>query len=300
MEINLGLPNWQGEIMNKLKLLTVVVIGVVLTVMYSPGAQAQAKDDWHFYVAPALWAGGIDAKIQAGSITMEGDASFGDIVENLKGGLMGEMGAKKNKFSIDAALVYMGLQKDIPAIIGALGDRTTNVDMLISQAMFGYDLLEVPVGKEMKLTLTPAIGPRYFYTRFIIDQLNGGELRDKTTQWVDFTTGLSAKLDVNKKFSLLAKGSAGGFGWGDSSELAWSVGGFVDYHIRDWSTLRVGYSYLDVEKKCSANFGDVQLNLQISGPVVEWVISFYDKVKTLVLNGRNGENGEIYSLFSLS
>jgi hypothetical protein len=234
----------------------------------------KSEDRWRPYIGILLWAANADTKMQAGSVTAEGDASFGDILENLKGVFMGEAGIAKGKFSISGELIYMGLQKDIPISGSESGDRTTSLDLLVVQALAGYDLFEIPVGKQMKLTITPSVGPRYFYTRFMIDNVGGGELRDKTLSWVDFTTGLGLTLDINEKFSLLAKGTAGGFGWGSSSELAWSAGGFVDYHIRDWSTLRLGYSVIDVEKKSSSSFGDVQLNLTFSGPVVEWIIGF--------------------------
>jgi hypothetical protein len=258
--------------MRVVKLLAAVVMGIMLSVAYF--SAVRAEDDWSYYGGMALWAANIDAKIQAGSVTVDGKIDFGEILENLKGSLMGEMGAQKGRFSINGAYVLMALENDIPAVIGAAGDRTTSLNMFFAQALLGYDLFEIPIGKEMKLTVTPSAGPRYFYTRFVIDQLEGGELRDKSSQWVDFTVGLGANLDLNEKFSLLARGTAGGFGWGSSSEMAWSASGFVDYHIKDWSTLRVGYSYMDIDKKDTASFGDVQLDLQISGPVVEWIISF--------------------------
>lgn len=259
------------------KLLLLLTVALVVLIQAVPVFAQEHDDDWKFYVAPALWAANVESTLQAGSITVSDEVGFGDIVKNLRGGLMGGYGARYNKFSIDGAVLAMGLKAELPAVIGALGSRTTEVTQFWQQLLFGYDLLDVPIGDTMNLKYKQQIGPRYYYNRILIDRLKitgGGEFRDASSSWVDFVVGGVFTLDLNDKWSLIANGDTGGFGWGSSSDKAWSVGGFIDYRKSDRSTIRVGYKEFHLEKASSFSLGEINLDLKYSGPVFQWIFNF--------------------------
>ena len=257
------------------KQLTGIAICCCMLLLASP-CFAQEGEGWDLSAGMALWAAGVDATLYAGTASVSKDLSFFDLLENIKGVLMGEATAKNGKFSLNLGYMGLALENDMAArVLG--GDRTVEASLLWSSLLLGYDLFETPVGEEMELTLTPLIGARYYYNRFVIDRINGGELRDRKFQWVDFVAGGMATLDVNEKISLILKGTAGGFGMGKSSEMAWSVGGFLDYHRSENWTYRVGYLHFDLEKERTRGtpfLNNVGIEMEMSGPVFEAIYHF--------------------------
>ena len=260
-----------------MKRLVFLICAVFLLVQSNNAFAQENNDEWEFYMAPALWAAGVDSKLQAGSITVGGEVDFDEVLENLKGGLMGSYGAKNGKFSVNGAFLLIGLEAELPALIGALGTRTTEISQYWTHILLGYDLLDMPIGEEMNLKYTQLIGPRYYYNRVVIDRLallGGGELRDMSNSWVDLVVGGAATLDINDKWGLFINGDIGGFGIGSSSDLAWTVGAFIDYHKSERSTIRIGYKYFKLEKEATFNLGKVDLELEYSGPVFQWIFNF--------------------------
>jgi len=245
---------------------------IVLILLSCPLSFAE-EGEWEFYASPALWGAGVDTKLQAGTVTVEGEMKFADIIKDLKGSLMGSFGAKKDKFSLDVTMLAIALEDELPTLILS-GSRNTEITQVYVQALLGYELFEVPIGDTMELSITPRVGPRNYWNRFRIDRLGGGELRDITTQWTDFVAGGKLTLDVNEKISLLLEGDAGGFGWGSSSDLAWTVGGFVNYHLSDRTTLKAGYFHLDIDKDRSSQFGGGSIQIQMGGPVLGAIFNF--------------------------
>lgn len=63
---------------------------------------------------------------------------------------------------------------------------------------------------------------------------------DKT--WVDPVIGAGLSYDLSKRWSLVTKGTVGGFGV--STDLAWEVFGGVSYRFTDWCSATAGYRYL--------------------------------------------------------
>ncbi|MFC1599240.1 outer membrane protein [Candidatus Omnitrophota bacterium] len=249
---------------------------IVLFMLVSGSAIAQ--DDptegtkGEFYAGAALWMTNMEMTVGTPQITFSRNLDFLEIMENFNGGMMGEYGFRKGKFSLNGALIYAGLKKDLEARL-LPGSRTTELKSLFSQLLFGYKLFELPIGETMRFSYDQQAGARYYRMRTTIDRLNtfgGGELSDPTLSWTDFVAGGVFTLDINDKFSLLARGNAGGFGWGSSSELSWVAGGFLDYHFGEHSTLRVGYNYMDIEKAQ----GPATINIAISGPVIEYIYTF--------------------------
>ena len=64
-----------------------------------PGV-AQTQDKWHYsLVFPMIWAPDIEGSIEGGGERIDFTIPFGDIVENLNIGIMGEFFAEKGNWS---------------------------------------------------------------------------------------------------------------------------------------------------------------------------------------------------------
>jgi hypothetical protein len=67
--------------------------------LLQPGV-AQTQDKWHYsLVFPMIWAPDIEGSIEGGGERIDFTIPFGDIVENLNIGIMGEFFAEKGNWS---------------------------------------------------------------------------------------------------------------------------------------------------------------------------------------------------------
>jgi opacity protein-like surface antigen len=80
---------------------------------------------------------------------------------------------------------------------------------------------------------------------------------DKT--WVDPVIGAELRYDLSERWSLVTKGTVGGFGV--SSKIAWEVFSGVDYRFTDWCSGILGYRYLHEEYDRE----DFKFNLDTNG-----------------------------------
>src|SRR5262245_40922842 len=96
-----------------------VVAALALQLAFTGTALADSSpvtafdDRWHFFVAPYLWASGMDGTVGVnGVIAVPVKLSFGDALENLDFAVLGRFEARKNRFGFGVDTVYMNLGVD--------------------------------------------------------------------------------------------------------------------------------------------------------------------------------------------
>ncbi len=67
-------------------------------------AQTNDSDEWQFTVTPYLWAAGVGGQTSGGA---EIEVPFSDVVDNLKWGFLGAVGARKGKWSVLGDVVVL-------------------------------------------------------------------------------------------------------------------------------------------------------------------------------------------------
>jgi hypothetical protein len=165
-----------------------------LTPQAQPSASAPAPvpTGWAFQATFYGWLTSLDGKVGVRNLPpAKVNASFGDILENLDGALMGSFLAKNGDWMILADLVWSQLSDNATLKVGNAPTLKFKQDLLIASAIAGYRL---PLGNP-DLDLSVTAGLRY--QRLSVDTtLIPGAFpvtsleNDQTKDWLDPIVGL--------------------------------------------------------------------------------------------------------------
>ncbi|WP_296583197.1 hypothetical protein [Xanthobacter sp.] len=231
-------------------------------------AQPQAASGWQYQATLYLWATGIDGDIGVRRLpTIPVDITFGDVMQNFQGAVMGNFVAKKDNWTLFADVFWsqLGTSKNLSTAGQPLLDFSQRLFILSGAA--GYRL---PVG-DADFDLSATAGFRYqrltantslssIFVPFAISESD-------TKDWLDPTFGLALQWKLNKQWFLNALADVGGFGLPASSKLSAQSLVAVGYNWNEsWSTA-LGYRalYTDCESITSPT-RDFRYNTTMHGP----------------------------------
>lgn len=210
------------------------------------------KNEWEFNVTPYIWFSGLSADISFLNQSIPVEASFSDVVKNLKMAGLLHAEAKNGRWIIITDLVYMKLDKGGRIDLLNL-DTSLKLKQFIADLDVGYNLLNV----DDWLFLDVYGGLRYFET---ISQLDVGAqtLLDRTINVNDPVLGVRFKT-ITEKWINGAQIDAGGFGIG--SEISWKGNIYAGYRFSKTFSMLLGFQGygIDYEKD---SFG---LDLVVAG-----------------------------------
>ena len=86
----------------------------------------------------------------------------------------------------------------------------------------------------------------------------------QSAQWADPLIAARYRYDFGNGFAVTAYGDVGGFGVGAHTD--WQVLGTIDYALKPWVSLRVGYVSLNFDY--TTNVGAVGFDVHIKGPIL--------------------------------
>jgi hypothetical protein len=86
----------------------------------------------------------------------------------------------------------------------------------------------------------------------------------QSTQWADPLIAARYHYDFGNRFGLTAYGDVGGFGVGAHTD--WQIIGTLDYALKPWATLRLGYRSLNFDYTSAG--GTVGYNVHMKGPLL--------------------------------
>ncbi len=192
----------------------------------APVAVQLPSSAWQFQVTGYGWATALNGRVGVRNLPpVKVDMSFGDVLKDLNGALMGSFLAKKDDWLILTDLVWAALSDD--AVVRPPGVRHptlaaiapgTKVDFkmrqLIASALVGYRL---PIGGP-DLDIYATAGLRYQRLTAEIEASPGlipvTLSRRSIEQWVDPTVGFSATWRINERWFANLLADVGGFGAG--------------------------------------------------------------------------------------
>lgn len=267
-----------------------IVIVVLLTVSVALPVYGQEpaspSDDWEIRLMPYFWMPSLDADATVSGLSGGVELSFGDVIDYLDFAAMGRVEAWKGKWGLIFDGLFMNLSAD-GSFQGSRGLVTFNLDadVRLGMADFGlaYRLIENRFGKsnEQKLVFEPYGGLRYGYLRQRID-LNvniagvgsAGRTLGTSEDWVEPFVGGRVIWDLNDKWSLNARGDAGGFGIGSASDLTWQIAFGVDCKLSKRTSLNAGYRIVDLDYSRGSGSNELGIDLRAKGPFVGLTILF--------------------------
>lgn len=234
----------------------------------TPAPQPQANSGWQYQATVYLWATGIDGDIGIRRLpAIPVDITFGDVMQNFQGAVMGNFIAKKDNWTLFADVFWsqLGTSKNLSTAGQPLVDFSQRLFILSGAA--GYRL---PVG-DADFDLSATAGFRYqrlsantsISSLFVPFAFSEADSKD----WLDPTFGLALQWKLNKQWFLNALADVGGFGLPASSKLSSQGLVAVGYNWNEsWSTA-LGYRalYTDYQSITSPT-RDFRYNTTMHGP----------------------------------
>lgn len=233
-----------------------------------PAQQPSIDPGWQYQATFYAWASGIDGDVGIRRLpTFPVDLTFGDVLQNFQGALMGNFLAKKDNWTLFADVFWsqLGANSTLPTAGRPQVDFSQRLFILSGVA--GYRL---PVG-DADFDLSATAGFRYqrlsanTTISSIIVPFAFSE--SDTKDWLDPIFGLALQWKLNKQWFVNALADVGGFGLPASSKLTSQGLIAVGYNWNEsWSTA-LGYRalYTDYESVTSPT-RDFRYTTTIHGP----------------------------------
>lgn len=227
--------------MNFDRLFTSLAMTIILAVLSVPAnaADSSSTDEWEFDGAVYLWGATIDATPNGGD---EIEISFSDILDDLDMALMTSLGARKDKWSLLADIIYLDIEDDQNGSAELIGQSiSTDVDVelkaWIINTMGGYRLVETD-----KYSLNLMAGARYLWLEIPLE-FQIGSVKEKVSpsgHILDGILGVRGKVNLADKLYLSYQLDGG---TGDS-DFTWQGLAGLNYKFNKFNAV-VGYRYLD-------------------------------------------------------
>lgn len=241
-----------------------------LPTMAAAPAPAPVFTTWEFTVTAYLWASGVKGTV--GTLpplpAVSVDATFGDILKNLGGALMGTFEAKHGRLVFFNDFMLTVLK---PEGSRARGKASLSADLdsisVIGLFAAGYRVVEGP-----QFTLDLFAGARAFYmdneisVRVAVPPFARGDSFGDSKAWVDAVGGVRMlyRFDEHWMASLI------GFAGGGASKYQWDVYGGVGYAFdRNW-VASAGYRAFKVDYRDGPFIYDVLQHGPLVGVQYRW------------------------------
>lgn len=244
-----------------------LVLALILTAATPVfAAGSGSSSEWEYIADIYFWGPQMNIRTTGGQ---EVEIPFYQILNDLNFAAMTEFGARNEKWSILADVIYMNLnQKNDPGYHtlpdGTEVSSSNNVKMKswIVTPTVGYALLNSDAARVEVLG-----GLRYLWLNLGIEiDVNDTVVFNKssTESFWDGIIGMRADINLNEKWYLPLYFD---IGWGDSKNT-WQASAGIGYHFSRFDTA-LTYRYLDYE------FDDiVASDLVVKGPRLEAVFTF--------------------------
>jgi len=241
-----------------------VLLGMALALAPLTGvARAQdagATSGWSFQLTPYLWLAGINGDVagprgNAASF----DASIGDVLSHLDGGLMLLGEARYRRWGILVDFDYARLSGTGGGLSPILGQPSLTTREYLVTLDGGYRIIDSDA-----LKLDGLMGVRIMS---IDNELSfsGALLPPRSDNggatWADPVVGLRTILPIGGGFIANALGDVGG---GPNGDLTWQIYGGIGYDFNKSVSAYVGYRYLSMNHQD----GNFKFNINQQGPIL--------------------------------
>jgi hypothetical protein len=216
------------------------------------------QDGWKFGGSAYLWAAGVEGTDAAGD---EIDVSFSDILEDLDGGLMGIISARKGKWTLLADLIYLSIHQETSSTANLIGiPAKVDVDVKLKGFVSTFGVAYRVKESDM-VSLDLMVGARYFNMDLDFDaDVGASTIKYSDSEDVlDGIIGAQAIIDLNERWYLSCYADVGA----GESKLTWQAWPGAGYRFEKVDVV-AGYRHLAWE----TDDGDTIDDLNFSGPML--------------------------------
>jgi hypothetical protein len=231
----------------------------VLAVALPAGADPDSDPDhWQFGGSAYLWAAGVEGTSAAGD---EIDISFSDLLDDLDGGIMGILTARKGRWTLIGDFLYLSIRQEDDTTANLLGipvvlDVDVKLKGFVSTFGVAYRVIDDDMG-----SLDLLAGARYFDLDVDFHAVVGASKfkYSDSGDALDGIIGGQALIALDDRWYVSFYGDIGA----GESELTWQAWPAVGYRFENVDAV-VGYRHLEWETDDGDTFDD----LSFSGPMV--------------------------------
>jgi hypothetical protein len=221
-------------------------------------------------VTPYLWLANVNAAIStplARAPVVDASVGAFQLLGHLDGApFLGSVEFRDGPFSLLGDVIHLPVGANIATrnvfFNGGNASLTTN----IGTAVFLFHAVDQPVQ-----SLDGGVGFRAWGVSSELT-LNGGLLPtisvNRSAEWGDPLIAARYHRDFGNGFGLTAYGDLGGFGV--AAHVDWQVVGTLDYTLKPWVALRLGYRSLNL----TASGSDLGYNVHMKGPILAATFRF--------------------------
>jgi opacity protein-like surface antigen len=221
------------------------------------------SDDWSYRATVYGWLSGLSSTIDAPRGSVSTDLSFSDVLDDLQMAVFASFEARRGDWGYVADLNYTDLSSSRDTPIGVLYS-SAEVDSKLT-ILAGYATYRLVDGPSGFLDIAP--GFRAYSLDLDVNVIGAAAPSlsySSSENWFDAVIGVRGGVPISDRWSARGFADVGGFGLGNSSELSWQVGGFVNYAFNERWSADIGYRFLSVEKEIN----DLDTTLELSGPLI--------------------------------
>ena len=240
---------------------------------------------WDWRVGLWVWLPGFDGTTVIGG--QEGDVDFAwtdwfDVLDKVEFVLQASVTAHYAKWTFELGGLRMVVGDSVPLeAIGPTGAPLAldaELTTVILKGLVGYDVATTRLSSCScwpKITWTPYVGARYYSVGVeanLAGPNNQVRVLDETQDWIDPMVGGRARLDLDKRWSVIFEADVGGFGVG--SDMAWHVLGGVEWRATRWLAIQAGWNGIDVDYETGSGADRFVFDMTLSGPYLGFVFLF--------------------------
>jgi hypothetical protein len=214
-------------------------------------------------ITPYLWLANVNTAIStplAQAPVVNSSVGAFQLLGHLSAAaFMGSAEIRDGPFSLLGDVLHVPVGTNITTRNGFFNGGSASLTMNIGTALFLYHAVDQPVQ-----SLDTGLGFRAWGVSSKLT-LNGGLLPtagvSRNAGWADPLIAARYHRELGDGFGLTAYGDVGGFGV--AAHADWQVVGTLDYALKTWVTLRLGYRSLNV----SASSSTLGYNVHMKGPI---------------------------------
>jgi hypothetical protein len=222
-------------------------------------------------VAPYGWIFGMKGTVGGGQRTAQVDLSVGDAIDklgDLKGAAQLHVESGYGPVGAIADLTYMRLEP-------ATGLVTVDSRATLFELLGMYRVLDTGGRQAGAVTFDVLAGARYYrFSNEISGNLFGLLAAERTNKWIDLVVGARAGVQVTDALGVFARGDAGGFGLGHSSERACNVIVGFEYRCCECASLVGGYRWFKIDRESGVGRDRFLLDATLAGPFVAFSLRY--------------------------
>ena len=229
-------------------------------------AGARAESGWSNQGLIYLLGPTLDGTSGVGPFDTDVDLSAGDVFDNLDSAFLGMYRGEGERWGVLVDIVYMDLKADGSGDRGALSGE---VELEQTTAIVSATYRLSPTTQLMTGALYNDISGSISLT---------GPLRETRGQsmgddWVDPIVGVLYETPIGAgNWSFTGSAQIGGFGVG--SDLVTILTGSFSYRFNEWSSVDIGYRYLDFDYEDGDGPDRFKFDMKEHGPAIGWRIDF--------------------------